>query len=69
MAEDRAAAFLRRADGELAEDHEADLNRLAPPTRFAGLIETSDPDQMPGQYQIPHNPNPNDNDKKDTNRP
>ena len=37
----------------LAEDHEADLNRLAPPTRFAGLIETSDPDQMPGQLQLP----------------
>jgi putative transposase len=49
----------------LADTHETDLNRLAPPTLFSELVETSDPDQMPGQLQLPtNNPNP-DTDESD----
>ena len=37
----------------IADIHQSDLNKLTPPTRYAGLVETTDPDQMPGQLQIP----------------
>ena len=58
--------------GLLADRADAQLRQqigAATPIDYQALVETTDPDQMPGQYQIPHNPNPNDNDKKDTNRP
>ena len=37
----------------LADRHADELARLAPPTRFAELVETADPDQCPGQLMIP----------------
>lgn len=37
----------------LADRHADELARLAPPTRFAHLVETADPDQCPGQLMIP----------------
>ena len=39
--------------GLLAERHAAGLAESAPPTRFADLVETTDPDQCPGQLMIP----------------
>ena len=44
----------------LSDTHQADLNRLAPPTRYSGLIESTDPDQMPGQLQLPSSPDESD---------
>jgi len=37
----------------LAERHAKDIAELAPPTRFAELVETTDPNQCPGQLMIP----------------
>ncbi len=37
----------------LADRHAAELAALAPPTRFSELVETTDPNQCPGQLEIP----------------
>ena len=37
----------------LADRHATELAQLAPPTRFAELVETADPNQCPGQLMIP----------------
>ena len=37
----------------LADRHAAELAEASPPTRFAELVETTDPDQCPGQLMIP----------------
>ena len=39
--------------GLLADRHTAELAELAPPTSYAGLIESTDTDQCPGQLMIP----------------
>ncbi|MGH9262606.1 MAG: Mu transposase C-terminal domain-containing protein, partial [Acidimicrobiales bacterium] len=39
--------------GLLADRHAAELDELAPPTRYSGLAESNDPDQCPGQLMIP----------------
>jgi len=41
----------------LADRHAAELTEHSPPINFADLVETTDPEQLPGQLQIP-NPNP-----------
>ncbi|MDQ3293882.1 MAG: DDE-type integrase/transposase/recombinase [Actinomycetota bacterium] len=38
--------------GLLAERHAAELTELSPPIDYSGLIESSDPDQCPGQLMI-----------------
>ena len=39
--------------GLLADRHSAEIAAASPPTRFAELVETADPDQCPGQLMIP----------------
>ena len=38
----------------------------SPDIDYQALIETTDPDQMPGQYQIPTNPTTNSTDPDST---
>jgi putative transposase len=37
----------------LADRHAAELAALSPPIDYSGLVETTDPDQLPGQLMIP----------------
>ncbi|MGH9003844.1 MAG: DDE-type integrase/transposase/recombinase, partial [Acidimicrobiia bacterium] len=40
--------------GLLADRHTARLSELAPPTSYSDLVESTDPDQCPGQPRIPN---------------
>ena len=46
----------------LADNHRTDLTKHTPPTRFSELVESTDPDQMPGQLQIPTTPSDDESD-------
>ena len=38
----------------LADRHAAELTEHSPPINFADLVESTDPEQLPGQLQIPN---------------